>query len=96
MKPRAQTLAARRTTLVERSTRLRAAIGADAAALETRFAVVDRLVTAGRSGWVRSVLTGVTALLMLSRTRRLLKLASRLLVLYPLIRRGFRLFTRRP
>jgi hypothetical protein len=96
MKAHADTLAERRTVLLARSARLRAEIGADAAALETRFAVVDRVFIAGRSGWVRTLLTGAVALLMVTRTRRLISLASRLLVLYPLIRRGLALFSRRP
>jgi hypothetical protein len=96
MSSRAELLADRRRALLERSARLRADIGADAAALETRFAVLDRLVVVSRSGWARTLLTGVTALLMVTRTRRLIGLASRLLVLYPLIRRGMRLFNRQP
>jgi hypothetical protein len=93
---RAEFLAARRVALLERSARLRAEFGMDAAALETRFALVDRLAVLGRSGWVRTLLTGATALLLVTRTRRLLWLGSRLLVLYPLIRRGFALLNRRP
>jgi hypothetical protein len=96
MRSRAELLAERRAALLERSAGLRAEIGAAAAALATRFAVLDRIVVVSRSGWARTLLTGVTALLLVSRTRRLLGLASRLLVLYPLIRRVLRLFNRQP
>jgi hypothetical protein len=101
MSSRAEFLAQRRSALLERSDRLRAEIGADAAALETRFAVLDRIVVVSRSGWVRTLLTGVTALLMVTRTGRLIGLASRLLFLYQLLgggvlRRGLRLLNRQP
>ena len=96
MKSRAELLAERRRSLLARSARLRADIGADAAALEARLAVLDRIVVISRSGWSKTLLTGVTALLMVTRTRRLIGLATRLVVLYPLIRRGLGLFSRQP
>jgi hypothetical protein len=96
MSERALQLAARRSALVAKSDRLRGVLLSDGAALAGRFGVIDRVLTAGRSGWVRTLLVGAAGLLMVGRTRRIVGIVSRLAVLYPLIKPLLKLFSRPP
>jgi len=93
MSSRAELHAARRRSLIERSERLREGLEFDAAGLAGRFRFADQLVAAGRSGIFKVVLGGAAALLLSGRARSLLGLASRLAMLYPLLRRAARLFS---
>jgi hypothetical protein len=93
---RADLLAARREQLLVQSERLRLALAADAAELSTHFGLVDRIAAVGRSGIVRMLLSAGATLLLFGRTRRVLGIVSRLLVVYPLLRRVWRLFNPRP
>jgi hypothetical protein len=93
---RADLLAARREQLLVQSERLRLALASDAAELSTRFGLVDRIAAVGRSGIVRMLLSAGATLLLFGRTRRVLGIVSRLLVIYPLVRRVWRLFNPRP
>lgn len=96
MSPRALQLASRRSALVAKSERLRGSLISDSEAIAGRFGVIDRIVSAGRSGWVRTVLVGAAGLLMVGRTRRIMGFVSRLAVLYPLIKPMLKLFSRPP
>ncbi len=96
MSARALQLASRRSALVAKSGRLRGLLVSDGAALAGRLGVIDRIVTAGRSGWVRTLLVGAAGLLMVGRTRRIVGFVSRLAVLYPLIKPMLKLFSRPP
>ncbi len=96
MSSRAELHAARRRSLIERSERLRRDFGADAAVLAVRFRFADQIVAAGRSGIFKVVLGGAAALLLSGRGGRLLSLASRLAMLYPLLRRAVRLVSSLP
>jgi hypothetical protein len=96
MSERALQLAARRSALVAKSGRLRGVLLSDGAALAGRFGVIDRILTAGRSGWVRTLLVGAAGLLMVGRTRRIVGIVSRLAVLYPLLKPMLKLFSRPP
>ncbi len=93
---RADLLAARREQLLARSGRLRAELGGEATELAARFGFVERIAAAGQSGIVRLLLSVGGTLLLFSRTRRVLGIVSRLLVLYPLVQRVLGLFNRRP
>ncbi len=93
---RADLLAARREQLLVRSERLRLELASDAAELSTHFGLVDRLAAVGRSGIVRMLLGAGATLLLFGRTRRIIGIVSRLLVVYPLVRRVWRLFSPRP
>ena len=94
---RGRLLAMRRTQLLARSERLRRQIAGDAARIGTGLVGVDRFVAIGRrSGPLRLLLVGGTALLLAGRTRRLLGLVSWVGVLYPLARRTARLLSSRP
>lgn len=92
MSVRAELLASRRQSLLVRSDQLRREIGADASVLALRFRFADKIVAVGRSGLFRMLLTGGAALLLFGRTRRILKVLSRLAVWYPLLRRAARYF----
>lgn len=96
MSERALQLAARRSALVVKSGRLRAILLSDGEVLAGRFGAIDRIVTAGRTGWVRTLLLGAAGLLMVGRTRRIVSIVSRLAVLYPLLKPMLTLFSRRP
>jgi hypothetical protein len=93
---RADLLAERREQLLAQSARLRHELGSEAAELTGRFGLVERIAALGRSPLVRMALSAGATLLFFGRTRRLVGVASRLLVLYPLIRRVAGLFNRRP
>jgi len=86
MSARGEVLAARRARLVERSAGLRAELTGEGAALALRFGLVDRVLALGRSGPVRALVIGGAALALFGRPRRLFRTASRLLVLWPLLR----------
>jgi hypothetical protein len=85
MSARAEMLAARRTRLLTRSERLRGEFGAAATAMSQRFRVADRFIAASRSGPVRMLFASAAALLFFGRTRRVLHLASKLAIWYPLL-----------
>ena len=82
----AQSLAARRERLIERSGRLRAELKRDAAALSDRFQTFDRLAAFAASPWTRTLAAAGAALLLFRRPRRLMRLALRLAPLYPSLR----------
>ncbi|MGA2777820.1 MAG: hypothetical protein ABSF94_09685 [Steroidobacteraceae bacterium] len=92
MSSRAELHAARRMRLVARSERLREAFGADAAAVAVRLKFADKIAAAGRSGIFKVVLAGAAALLLSGRAGRIIGLASRLAMLYPLLRRAVGVF----
>jgi len=79
-------LAARRELLLARSERLRLDLGDDAAALAFRFRLADRLVARARSGLARVLLVGGAALVLFGRPRRVVRLAVRLLMFWPVVR----------
>ena len=79
-------LAQRRERLVARSAELRAELEREGGELALRFAVVDRVLRVVRSGPVRGLLLGAAGLVLLWRPRRLVRLASRVLLLWPLVR----------
>ena len=90
MSGRAELLASRRQRLLVRSEALRQELGADASALALRFRFADKIVAVGRSGLFRMLFAGGAALLLFGRTRRILRVVSRLAVWYPLLRRAAR------
>jgi len=90
MSGRAELLASRRQRLLVRSEALRQELGADASALALRFRFADKIVAVGRSGLFRMLFVGGAALLLFGRTRRILRVVSRLAVWYPLLRRAAR------
>ncbi len=96
MSSRAEQQAARRRSLIARSERLRQGLGADAAGLAGRFRFADQIVAAGRSGIFKVLLGGAAALLLSGRAGRLLGLASRIAMLYPLVRRALLLVSSAP
>jgi hypothetical protein len=96
MSSRAELHAARRRSLIARSEQLRRDFGSDAAGLAVRFRFADQIVAAGRSGIFKVVLGGAAALLLSGRAGRLLSLASRLAMLYPLLRKAVRLVSSLP
>lgn len=79
-------LAARREALVARSGELREELHREGGELAVRFRVVDRIVGVARSGPARGLLIGAAALVLLWRPRKLLKLASRALLVWPLVK----------
>lgn len=91
MSSRAELHAARRRGLIARSELLRQDLRSDAAGLAVRLRFADRIVAVGRSGIFKLVLGGATALLLSRRAGSLLSLASRLAMLYPVLRRAVRL-----
>lgn len=86
MSTRRATLARRRGLLLEKSARLRAELGEDGAALALRFRLADRLLALARSGPLRALVIGGAALAFFGRPRRLFRTASRLLLLWPMLR----------
>jgi len=85
MSARLQALATRREVLCERSVGLRASLGADARALGARLSTADRLVAAARSRTTRALLVGAAAFVVIGRPRHVLRLALRLMTLWPLL-----------
>ncbi|MBS0376191.1 MAG: hypothetical protein JSR73_16540 [Proteobacteria bacterium] len=77
-------LAARRAVLAARSTRLRASLATDAAALAVRFQFADRALAVARAGGGRALLFAAAALMLFGRPRRVLGVAARLLALLPI------------
>lgn len=86
MNRRGHDLAARRGRLLARSSALRAELAGDAAALGLRLHLADELVAGARSGATRAALIGSALLLVFGRGTRLLGLATRAVVLWPLLR----------
>jgi len=77
-------LAARRVALAARSTRLRASLATDAAALAVRFQYADRALAMARAGGGRALLFAAAALMLFGRPRRMLGFAARMLALLPI------------
>ncbi|HMD72752.1 MAG TPA: hypothetical protein VKG05_02705 [Steroidobacteraceae bacterium] len=96
MSSRAELHAARRRGLVARSERLRQGLRSDAAGLAVRLRFADRIVAVGRSGIFKVVLGGAAALLLSGRAGSVLSLASRIAMLYPVLRRAVRLVSSLP
>ena len=86
MSARSRVLAARRERLRERSAELRVELTREGAALALRFSLAERVFAMARSGAVRALLVGGAALLLFGRPRRLLRTASRLLMLWPILK----------
>jgi hypothetical protein len=82
---RFRALALRREALCARSEGLRDSLGADALAISARLQAADRLVAVARSGATRTLLVGAAAFMVVGRPRHVLKLAMRVLALWPLI-----------
>jgi hypothetical protein len=93
---RADLLSARREELLARSERLRQDLKFEASDLTARLGLIERIAAVGRSGIVRMLLSAGATFLLFGRTRRVLGVVSRLLVVYPLVRRVWRLINRRP
>jgi hypothetical protein len=83
---RGRRLATRRAALLARSDSLRAALVDDAAALTGRFRLADQVVAVGRSGLAQVVFIAGALWLVLGRPGQLLRVASRLVMLWPLLR----------
>jgi hypothetical protein len=83
---RAIELKLRRERLVEKSARLRFELGSEASALSARFTFADRITALARSGVVRALAIAAAALLLFGRPKALFRSATRLLVLWPLLR----------
>ena len=96
MSSRAELHAARRRGLIARSELLRQDLRSDAAGLAVKFRFADRIVAVGRSGIFKVVLGGAATLLFSGRARSLLGLASRIAMLYPVLRRAVRLLSSLP
>src|ERR1700690_4049669 len=102
MSSRAELHAARRRGLIARSELLRQDLRSDAAGLAVKLRFADRIVAVGRSGIFKLVLGGAAALLLsgragaLGRVGGLVRLASRLAMLYPVLRRAVSLVSSRP
>jgi hypothetical protein len=83
---RARLLAARRVALLARSDALRAVLVDEATALARRFGLADQLVAIGRSGFTQLAVVAGAMWLVLARPGRVLRLASRVVMLWPLLR----------
>ena len=86
MTRRATALEQKRARLIARSAELRAELERDGRELALRFGVADRVLGIVRSGPVRAVLFGGAALILFWHPRRLIRLASRGLLFWPVIR----------
>lgn len=86
MSARRDALAERREHLLRRSATLREELRVDGRALALRFRLADRVLAVARSGPLRALLIGAAALALFGKPRRLFKTASRLLMLWPLLR----------
>ena len=86
MTRRAEILAARRDLLLARSAYLRADLQYEATGIGRSLRLVDRAVAFGRSGTGRALIVGGAVLLVLSGPRRVLKIAGRLMGLWPVVR----------
>ena len=81
-----QQLAERRGALIERSRQLRLELAAEAVPLAQRLGVVDRIFGVGRWEFARMLVSAAAVLLVFGRTRRLLRIAVRVLAWYPVVR----------
>ncbi len=86
MTRRAEILAARRDLLLARSAYLRADLQYEANGIGRSLRLVDRAVAFGRSGTGRALIVGGAVLLVLSGPRRVLRVAGRLMALWPVVR----------
>jgi hypothetical protein len=83
---RAEILAARRDLLLARSAYLRADLQYEATGIGRSLRLVDRAVAFGQSGSGRALIVGGAVLLVLSGPGRVLRIAGRLMALWPLVR----------
>jgi hypothetical protein len=83
---RAEILAARRDLLLARSAYLRADLQYEATGIGRRLRLVDRTVAFAQSGPGRALVFGGALLLVLAGPGRILKAASRLMAVWPLVR----------
>ncbi len=88
-------LARRREALQARSRALRGELAVEAAPWSLRLARADRLLAVDRWDLVRMVITAASTLLVVRRTRLVLKVAVRVLAWYPLVRPLIARFWRR-
>lgn len=86
MSARTAELARQRERLLDKSHRLRLELGAEASALAVRFGVADRIAALARSGVVRTAAIAAAALLLFGRPKAMFRIATRLLMLWPLLR----------
>ena len=86
MTRRRAALELKRERLVARSAELRAELERDGGELALRFGVADRVLGIVRSGPVRAALVGGAALVLFWHPRRLVRLASRALLIWPIVR----------
>jgi hypothetical protein len=86
MNRRIASLVARRKRLEARSDRLRAELAGEAGALAERLRLADEVVAAARSGFTRLALLGGSLLLVFGPRGRLLTMATRLVVFWPVLR----------
>lgn len=86
MSERARQLAARRERLLTRSERLRSELRDSTRGLGRGWRTVDRGIAIARSKWLWPTVVAGGLLLVLVRPSRVLQLASRALVLWPVVR----------
>ena len=86
MTRRSAMLALRRERLLERSAQLRGELAHEGRDLALRFGVADRVLGVIRSGPVRALALGAAALALFWYPRRLVRIAGRVLLFWPLIR----------
>ena len=86
MSRRARLLEARRDLLLARSAYLRADLQCEAIEIGRRARFVDRAVVFAQSGPGRALVFGGALLLVLAGPGRILKAASRLMAVWPLVR----------
>lgn len=87
MTRRAELLAARRELLLARSAYQRASLQYDAATIGHRLRYVDTATTFARSRSARLLLvSGAAALVLLTGPGRLVRVASRLVAVWPIVR----------
>lgn len=86
MTRRAELLAARRDLLLARSAYQRASLQYDAATIGHRLRFVDAATRFARSGPGRLLLVGGVAMLLLTGPGRAVRVASRLVAVWPIVR----------
>lgn len=86
MTRRAELLAARRELLLARSAYQRASLRYDAATIGHRLRFVDTAARFARSGSGRLLLVGGAAMLLLTGPDRVVRVASRLVAVWPMVR----------
>ena len=86
MTRRSTALELKRERLLARSAELREELECDGRELALRFRVADRVLGIVRSGPVRAALVAGAALILVWHPRRLVRLASRALLFWPVLR----------